>query len=89
MKRLNKIALSVMAVVVVGISFSGCDKDRVSSSNVGNKLVLGSKIALARNDVFVAQRAIEDRVFIYDISATQLMKPKAPNGERGASGLWK
>lgn len=73
MKKLNKIALSVVAVVAVGIGFSGCDTiDRISTSK------LDGKIASARSDIASAQKAIVAKVFADNIDTSQ---PKAPNGE--------
>ena len=73
MKRLNKIALSVMVIVAVGIGFSGCDTiDRISSSK------LDDKIAITRSDVSSIQKQIVAKVFADNIDT---MQPKAPNGE--------
>lgn len=73
MKRLNKIALSVVAIVAVGIGFSGCDTiDRISASRVE------ATIATARTDIASAQKAIISKVFADNID---IMEPKAPNGE--------
>ena len=74
MKRLNKIALSVVVVVAVGIGFSGCDivKEKIFNETVD------AKIATARSDIASAQKAIIAKVFADNIDVRQ---PKAPNGE--------
>ncbi len=63
MKKLNKIALSVMAVVAVGIGFSGCDKNKASSNNVDGK------IALIRSEVDNALKGVKEEVFNDTVNA--------------------